>query len=128
MTIGYQDEPSERSIVALRAELEADDPLGRLIGDAVAVTRATRAHADIRQGSSVRGAIDLVLIGLQLAGVRELSSAAADGYLDLVLDAMLLSLSGRIHVDEASERTPEAILREIWEDLVLSSSISTEPG
>jgi MoxR-like ATPase len=128
MTIGYQDEPSERSIVALRAELEADDPLGRLIGDAVAVTRATRAHADIRQGSSVRGAIDLVLIGLQLAGVRELSSAAADGYLDLVLDAMLLALSGRIHVDEASERTPEAILREIWEDLVLSSAISTEPG
>jgi hypothetical protein len=34
----------------------------RLVADAVAVTRATRAHGDIRQGSSVRGAIDLTLV------------------------------------------------------------------
>jgi MoxR-like ATPase len=32
----------------------------------VAVTRATRAHEDIRQGSSVRGAIDLTLVAGQL--------------------------------------------------------------
>jgi MoxR-like ATPase len=127
LTVDYQDADAERRIVALRAEVEADDPLERLSFDAVAVTRATRAHADVRQGSSVRGAIDLVLVGQQLARVREIESCADERYPQLLLDAMVLALSGRIHVDEASERAPETILREIWEDLILSSA-SAEPG
>ena len=42
----------------------------RLVADAVAVTRATREHPDIRQGSSVRGAIDLTLVAGQLLELR----------------------------------------------------------
>lgn len=110
LAIGYQDADAERGIVALRAG--PDGPYGeRLIGDAVALTRATRAHPDVRQGSSVRGAIDLTLVARELAGLR-----AADGYPDLVYDAMIVALSGRIHLDEAAETTPEAVLAEIWAD------------
>jgi MoxR-like ATPase len=31
-------------------------------------------------------------------------------------DAMIVGLSGRIHVDEAAKMTAEQVLREIWED------------
>ena len=68
LAIGYQDAQAERGIVALRAPLPgpARPPVPRLVADAVAVTRATREHPDIRQGSSVRGAIDLTLVAGQL--------------------------------------------------------------
>ncbi len=68
LSIGYQDERAERDIVALRAPLPDCAPAvyQRLTADAVALTRATRAHEDIRQGSSVRGAIDLTLIAGEL--------------------------------------------------------------
>jgi MoxR-like ATPase len=78
LAITYQDAAAERGIVALRApqfgQARVDQALAdlkpalyeRLVADAVAVTRATRAHADIRQGSSVRGAIDLTLVAGQL--------------------------------------------------------------
>jgi len=78
LAVTYQDAAAERGIVALRApqfdEARVDQALAdlkparyeRLVADAVAVTRATRAHEDIRQGSSVRGAIDLTLIAGQL--------------------------------------------------------------
>src|SRR5580693_9244019 len=68
LSIGYQDERAERDIVALRAPLADCAPAvyQRLAADAVALTRATRAHEDIRQGSSVRGAIDLTLIAGKL--------------------------------------------------------------
>ncbi len=64
LAIGYQDAAAERGIVALRAPLPSLAPelYARLARDAVAVTRATRGHPDIRQGSSVRGAIDLTLV------------------------------------------------------------------
>ncbi len=71
LAIGYQDADAERGIVALRAPLPDVDPLlyERLIADAVAVTRATREHEDLRQGSSVRGAIDLTLVAGSLLGL-----------------------------------------------------------
>ena len=116
LAIGYQDEAAERDIVTLRTGA-ADE---RLVADAVAVTRATRTHPDVRQGSSVRGAIDTVLIGL------ELTTLSAD-YPEMLLDAMIVALSGRIHLDEAVETTPEQVLREIWEDRLLLSR-PVEPG
>jgi MoxR-like ATPase len=68
LAITYQDAASERGIVALRAPLPDLKPAvyERLVADAVAVTRATREHEDIRQGSSVRGAIDLTLVAGEL--------------------------------------------------------------
>jgi MoxR-like ATPase len=107
LAVGYQDAAEEAAIVRVRTGAEDE----RLVGDAVAITRATRTHPELRRGSSVRGAIDLTAIALELV---ELGS-----YPDherVVLDAALLALSGRIGVDEASEATPEAVITEIWEN------------
>src|SRR5438270_8591383 len=122
LAIGYQDAEAERGIVGRRTGVESP----RLVADAVALTRATRERDDVRQGSSVRGAIDTALVAAQLAALRgvplpdEPSLAPPRGlpeeYTAVVLDAVLLALSGRIFLDETVETTPEAVLREIWED------------
>ncbi len=127
IVVGYQDAESEHGIVALRTGL-LGPRAERLIPDAVAVTRATREHPDVRQGSSVRGAIDCALVAHELFDLRGLSEPSEDAYRDTVFDAMLVSLSGRIHVDEAAETTPERVLREIWEDRFILEPARAEPG
>jgi MoxR-like ATPase len=108
LAVGHQDEAEERAIVAVRAP--AAEAL--LVTDAVAITRATRSHPELRRGSSVRGAIDLAAIGVELAAL-----GTYDGERHrLVPDAALLALSGRIGVDEASDVTTEQVITEIWEN------------
>lgn len=127
LSVGYQDADAEEGIVRLRTG--ATGPLGdRMVSDAVAVTRATREHPDIRQGSSVRGAIDCLLVARELAEIRGLTDPAEEGYPPLFYDAMVVSLSGRIHLDEAAETTPELVLREIWEDRFILNPAAAEPG
>lgn len=127
LAIGYQDAAAERGVVALRTG--ASGPLeDRLADDAVAVTRATREHPDVRQGSSVRGAIDLVLVARQLAALRGVRDPGDDAYPALVHDAMVVALSGRIHLDEAADTTPEQVLKEIWEDRFLLRPPAAAPG
>ena len=144
LAISYQDAAAERGIVVLRAPLpELPDALGdRLIGDAVALTRATREHEDIRQGSSVRGAIDLTLVAGQLLELADLTRGTPDEYAgkyagpaepgeryaDVVFDAMMVALSGRIFLDETVDATPEAVLRQIWEDHFILAPAAAEPG
>ncbi len=127
LAITYQDEAAEVEIVLRRAGLSGE--FGeRIASDAVAVTRATREHDDVRQGSSVRGAIDTAMIAQQLALGRGISDATADGYGEMFYDAMIVGLSGRIHVDEAAELTPEQVLREIWEDHFILNPHQAAPG
>ncbi len=189
LAITYQDAAAERGIVALRAPLPDLKPAlqARLVADAVAVTRATRAHEDIRQGASVRGAIDLTLVAGQLftlhperfvvptgparglppqpeqaqvpvspspptpgaptlAGGADIRSSKRSGpavssqplirvadsdevtYRELVYDAMVVALSGRIFLDETVEATPEQVLRQIWEDHFVLSPAAADPG
>jgi MoxR-like ATPase len=148
LAIGYQDAAGERGIVTLRAPLPklAPELYERLVSDAVAVTRATREHEDIRQGSSVRGAIDLTLVAGQLFGLRGssgaadasggpalggepgLASEAAQSYPEVVYDAMMVALSGRIFLDETVDLTPEAVLRQIWEDQFILAPAAADPG
>jgi MoxR-like ATPase len=119
LALDYQDEAAERAIVALRTG-SSDQ---RLVADAVAVTRATRVHPDVRQGSSVRGAIDVALVAGELLGMRGEAT-----YRDTLLDAMIVALSGRIQLDEAAETTPEAVLRQIWEDRFMLEPAAAAPG
>jgi MoxR-like ATPase len=153
--VTYQDAQAERGIVALRAPLsEAEVPAGLadvLIADAVAVTRATREHPDVRQGSSVRGAIDLTLVAGELLSMRGIAehdhavlarrpsgddppsesgggASSASSYAETVFDAMVVALSGRIHLDETAETTPEAVLRQIWEDHFVLNPAAAAPG
>jgi MoxR-like ATPase len=134
LAISYQDEAAERSIVALRAPLDDLKPARyeRLVADAVAVTRATRTHEDLRQGSSVRGAIDLTLIAGQLLDLHpERNGTAAEAeqhYRDVVYDAMVVALSGRIFLDETVQATPEQVLRQIWEDHFILAPAAAQPG
>ena len=157
LAVTYQDAAAERGIVALRApqfdQALVDQALAdlkparyeRLIADAVAVTRATRAHEDIRQGSSVRGAIDLTLVAGQLFELASERgrvspgtahdtpesaerSAAEQAYRDVVYDAMVVALSGRIFLDETVDATPEQVLREIWEDHFILGPAAAAPG
>ncbi|MEU6643606.1 MoxR family ATPase [Saccharomonospora sp. NPDC046836] len=108
----YQDAAAEADIVAVRTGCEDQ----RLIEDAVAITRATRAHRLLRRGSSVRGAIDLVAITVELARLNGPADRER-----LILDAALLALSARVGVDEVAEATPEQVITEIWENLFFSS-------
>ena len=131
LSITYQDAAAEQAIVELRtAHGTAALPAAlrdQLVSDAVAVTRATRTHPDVRQGSSVRGAIDCALIGGRLSGLRGVADPCNEGYRNLLLDAMIVALSGRIHLDEAVQSTPEQVLREIWEEHLLSN-VAAAPG
>ena len=131
LAVGYQDATAEETIVALRTAprtmtLPAGLPEG-LTANAVAVTRATRVHPDVRQGSSVRGAIDCVLVAAGLARLRGVASRDEEGYRTLLLDAMIVALSGRIHLDDAAQTTPEQVLRAIWEEHLLLQAAAA-PG
>jgi MoxR-like ATPase len=106
LALGYQTAEEEAAIVAVRTG--STDT--RLIADAVALTRATRAHPDLRRGASVRGAIDLVAIAEALDH--------GDNHQDRrVLDAAHLALSARVALDETTDATPETIITQLWERL-----------
>ena len=132
LAVTYQDAQAERGIVALRAPLPLEavpaDLTAALMSDAVAVTRATREHPDVRQGSSVRGAIDLTLVAGELLALRGIGDSGDSRYRGTVFDAMVVALSGRIHLDETAETTPEAVLRQIWEDHFILNPATAAPG
>jgi MoxR-like ATPase len=112
LAIGYQSEVEERRIVALRTGVEQE----RLVADAVAVVRASRSHRDVRAGSSVRGAIDLALIAERLSELRggvDGEGGDESGWHGLVLDAATLALSGRIHLHETTDATPEDVVTDL---------------
>jgi MoxR-like ATPase len=121
VVIGYQSADEECEIVRRRSA-SADE---ELIEVAVDLTRATRHHDSIRQGSSVRGAIDFVFVAEQLL---ELESETKVARADDLFDAMLVALSGRIEIDETADRTPEQILREIFEDRYILRPRLAAPG
>ncbi len=145
VVIDYQDADDERAIVALRAWGSRSDPatdgtpsardpggateFENAVGsDAVAVTRATRGHPDLRQGSSVRGAIDTAMVAAQLAQLRGIVHRSDIRYPETFFDAMTVGLSARVHVDEATDATPERVLREIWEDRFVLDAHAAAPG
>jgi len=141
LAIDYQDADAETEIVAVRAPNAHGAVPGDLAEsvrtDAVALTRATRAHPYVRQGSSVRGAIDLALVAGELLALRGITEAGVGlrstdalraAYVDTVWDAVLVALSGRIHVDQAVEASPESVLREIWEDHFVLEPAVASPG
>jgi magnesium chelatase subunit D len=108
ISVPYQDEVGELEIV--RRSTGTESPHAPL---AVAVARATRSHPDVRMGSSVRGAIDMVHLAQGLARLRGEERASAD----TLRDAALAAFTGRIRLDEASGRRPEEVVVEILERL-----------
>jgi MoxR-like ATPase len=80
------------------------------VAKVVNVVRATRVHPGVRIGSSVRGAIDLVLVAVSLGALRR---SRPDEW-SVGLDAALAALSGRIRLHEGSARTADDVVRELW--------------
>jgi MoxR-like ATPase len=115
LAIGYQSEAEEREIVRLRAggsNGSSADASPGLVALAVDLVRATRTHPDLRTGSSVRGAIDLVLVARQLAAIAGVPPVRPQ--VDEVLgEAASLALSSKIAVVDAAERTPEEVISEL---------------
>lgn len=107
LVVGYQPAAEEEAIVRRRTGCTDAD----LVADGVSLARATRTHPELRRGSSVRGAIDLVAIAAQL---RRLEPDMPRDR--CVLEAALLALSARIAVEETSELTAEQVITQIWED------------
>jgi MoxR-like ATPase len=130
LAVGYQDADAERGIVALRAPLPGQpaELYEQLVTDAVAVTRATRERDDVRQGSSVRGAIDVTLVAGQLLELAGVAAGDDQRYPEIVYDAMVVALSGRIFLDETVEATPEDVLRQIWADRFILEPAVAAPG
>jgi MoxR-like ATPase len=106
IAMGYQSATEEERITALRSVV-VDDVWRAKVVDLV---RRTRDHSDIRVGSSVRGAIDLVKVAASLARLRGTST---DDW-RVGLDAALVALSGRIRLSESSRRAPEAVVTELY--------------
>lgn len=102
VAVGYQSEEEERAVVARQAPGPED-----LMAQAVRAVRMTRTHPDLRIGSSVRGAIDVVAVAGELHSLRS-------GWEGVGLDAALTALSGRVTVREGVARTAEEIVAEIW--------------
>jgi MoxR-like ATPase len=109
VAVGYQERAVEEEVVRRAAPGAGDE----LVRRAVDVVRRSRDHGDIRIGSSVRGAIDLVLLAAELSVLRD-SGGAESGDAE-GRDAARASLSGRIRVLESSHRTAEDIVDELWD-------------
>jgi gas vesicle protein GvpN len=108
VVLGYQDAAAEREITtAITGEN------GQVVDFAVTLTRATRQHADVRMGASVRGSIDLVLLQTGLARLRGENGIVRP----TARDAAHAALSGRIRITDGCDRTPESVLDELL-DLV----------
>ena len=105
----YQSAADEAEIVRRNAGAASDVDVERV----VELVRRTRSHRDVRVGSSVRGAIDLVLVARSLAGLR---GCSADDR-GVGLDAAQTALSGRLRLHEGSARTSEEVVRELWEQV-----------
>ncbi|MGW5515117.1 AAA family ATPase [Nocardia africana] len=131
LVVTYQDADAERDIVLRRTGVGSS----RVVADAVEVTRMTRERDDVRQGSSVRGAIDVALVASQLADMREVELPSSgepcelsDEYRTVVFDAMLVGLSGRIHLEGTAFQTVEEVLRQIWLEHFSATAAIGEPG
>jgi MoxR-like ATPase len=107
--VGYQSAPEEADIVA--RTLSGTDPAW--VAKAVELVRRTRDHADLRVGSSVRGAIDATAVVTSLSELRALPASARE----VGLDAVLVALSGRVRLREGSLRTSEEILTELYDEV-----------
>jgi MoxR-like ATPase len=107
IAMDYQSAQAEQSIVALRADDDVDAGWRAQVVDLV---RRTREHPDIRFGSSVRGAIDVTKLAVQLARLRGVPT----GDWHVGLAAAKAALSGRIRLQDGGDRTPEQVVTELY--------------
>jgi magnesium chelatase subunit D len=104
IAIGYLDADQEREVVV--AQTGIDGPIARI---AVSIARGSRSHAAVRMGSSVRGAIDMVRLAGGLAATRRVAPLDRE----VLCDAAVAAMSGRIRVHEDQARSAEEVITEL---------------
>ena len=125
--MGYQDADEEAEIVRRGTEDAGAGLPAQWVTNVVTVVRLTRQHPDIRVGSSVRGAVDTVLVARSLAELRGRRPIDAR----VGLDAALAALSGRIRLHEGASRSAEQIVTDLWEQVfgpVRDTGVSESPA
>lgn len=105
--LDYQSEEDERAIV--KEHTGCTDV--NMITAAVKITRNTRKNKDIRRGSSIRGAIDMVSM---------LMNAGIDPWADqqLWIDVAIASLVTKVDVEEGIDKSPEDIITLITRSVI----------
>ncbi|MEO7370505.1 MAG: MoxR family ATPase [Ilumatobacteraceae bacterium] len=107
LSVDYQSADDEQSIVSRLVDPRPD---AAWLAKIVEVVRLTRTHADVRIGSSVRGAIDIAAVAASLAPLRHSSPTS----FDVGLDSAIVALSGRLRLREGLTRNAESIVTELW--------------
>ncbi|MEM3490086.1 MAG: MoxR family ATPase [Nitrososphaerota archaeon] len=111
--LNYQSEEEEEAIV--KKETNCLDDL--LVKIAVKVCRKTREHPDVRRGSSVRGAIDIVSIMQQINPQRLSNSDISKIKKDLET-ATIMSLASKVELREGSHEKLIEILHKTVEEVL----------
>lgn len=113
--MGYQSAADEERILASAAG-DGDAALATsTFGErTVELVRATREHREIRVGSSVRGAVDMVLLARDLAELRQRPPESRD----VGLDAALTALSGRIQLHDSASVSAEEIITQLYGEIM----------
>ena len=117
LSVDYQSAADE---VAIVAKLVDPTPDLNWLARVVEVVRSTRTHADVRIGSSVRGAIDVAAVAASLAPLRHSSPTS----FEVGLDSAIVALSGRLRLREGVSRNAESIVIELWNEVFTDG----EPG
>lgn len=123
VAVGYQSSADETMIVRRAVAVEENETaispesspeIGfDWLDKVVELVRLTREHPDLRVGSSVRGAIDMVFVANSLAELRDAPALSPS----VSRDAALVALSGRVRLREGTTRSAEDIVTELWEQV-----------
>lgn len=97
--LDYHTENEEREIVTTNTGIKDEE----IVNIAVAITRATRDHTDIRRGASVRGALDTAALYTQLPGEGN----------PIWEQAAIMSLVPKIELNDSSQKSPVDIIRSL---------------
>jgi MoxR-like ATPase len=119
VAIDYQSADDEQVI----ASRSAPATTAAFRHQVIELVRATRSHPEIRVGSSVRGAIDMLLLAHELAVLRNASPSSRE----VALDAALTALAGRVRLHDSSPKNAETIITELF-DRIMATNDASEPN
>jgi len=122
----YQDKDEEKEIVSRQVAAGPALPwfdVPSLIDVAVELCRRTRKHDDIHLGASVRGAIDMTLVALQLLANSHDGAGQQDRSL-LIRMAARTALRDKVRLNDVSERRVDEVIDEIWTTIASELSIN----
>lgn len=115
VAMDYQSQDDEVAIAKANTPDRVEIASDRI----VELVRATRTHPEVRVGSSVRGAIDWLVLANDLATLRSVDGKMLEGQArEVGLDAALAALSGRIRLHDSSTHSPEAVITELWDRIM----------